>query len=119
MNRMVSPEDWLNYLRGVDGVVNCAGILQTRNGQSAAAIHHGAPAALFEACVAKGVRRVVQISAVSADDAAGTEYARTKKAADDHLRSLNLDWTVLRPSLVYAQGSYGGTSVIRGIAGFP
>jgi uncharacterized protein YbjT (DUF2867 family) len=65
------------------------------------------------------VRRVVQISAVSADAEAGTEYALTKKAADDHLRGLDLDWVVLRPSLVYAQGSCGGTSLLRGLAGLP
>jgi hypothetical protein len=30
-----------------------------------------------------------------------------------------LEWTVLRPSLVYGEGSYGGTSTIRGLAGLP
>lgn len=119
MNRMITPGDWLPLLVGIDGVVNCAGILQSGRGDDADAIHAAAPKALFDACVAAGVRRVVQISAVSADDAAGTAYARTKKAADDHLRSLDLEWVVLRPSLVYAQGSFGGTSTLRGLAGFP
>jgi uncharacterized protein YbjT (DUF2867 family) len=119
MNRMVSVADWVPLLDGIDAVVNCAGILQSGRGQSAAAIHSAAPRALFDACVAAGVRRVVQLSAVSADAGAGTEYALTKKAADDHLRDLDLDWVVLQPSLVYAQGSYGGTSMIRGLAGLP
>ncbi len=48
-----------------------------------------------------------------------TTYALTKKHADDHLRCLPLDWTVLRPSLVYGKGSYGGTSTLRGLAGLP
>ena len=30
-----------------------------------------------------------------------------------------LSWVLLRPSLVYASGSYGGTSAIRGLSGFP
>lgn len=119
MNRMGTPADWLPLLKGIDGVVNCAGILQSGRGDNADAIHAAAPKALFNACVTAGVRRVVQISAVSAEDAAGTTYARTKKAADDHLRSLDLEWVVLRPSLVYAQGSFGGTSTLRGLAGFP
>lgn len=119
MNRMGAPADWLPLLTNIDGVVNCAGILQSGRGDHADAIHAAAPKALFDACVTAGVRRVVQISAVSADEAAGTTYARTKKAADDHLRSLDLEWVVLRPSLVYAQGSFGGTSTLRGLAGFP
>lgn len=119
LNRMTDPWDWRPLLDGVDAVVNCAGILQARRGQSAEAIHTSAPNALFDACVAVGVRRVVQISAVSADPEAGTAYAVTKAAADTHLRSLNLDWIVLRPSLVYGQGSYGGTSFLRGLAGLP
>ena len=119
LNRMTDPWDWRPLLAGVDAVVNCAGILQARRGQSAEAIHTRAPNALFDACVAVGVRRVVQISAVSADPRAGTAYAITKAAADAHLRSLDLDWIVLRPSLVYGQGSYGGTSFLRGLAGLP
>jgi uncharacterized protein YbjT (DUF2867 family) len=119
LNRMGTIGDWLPLLAGVDAVVNCAGILQSGRGQSAVAIHADAPRALFDACVAARVRRVIQLSAVSADAGAGTEYAATKQAADDHLRSLDLDWVVLRPSLVYGQGSFGGTSIIRGLAGLP
>lgn len=119
LNTLLTPADWLPHLRGLDAVVNCAGILQSSPGQSAAAIHAAAPMALFEACVLAKVARVIQISAVSADAAAGTEYARTKRAADDYLRGLDLGWTVLRPSLVYAQGSFGGTSALRGLAGLP
>lgn len=119
LNRMTSEADWLPLLEGVEAVVNSAGILQSRAGQSAQAIHSAAPKALFDACKSAGVAKVVQISAVSADRAAGTEYALTKKAADDYLQTLDLDWVVLRPSLVYAQGSYGGSSFLRGLAGLP
>jgi uncharacterized protein YbjT (DUF2867 family) len=119
LNRMTKQEDWSPYLAGIDAVVNAAGILQSSLAQSAAAIHTHSPKALFDACRAAGVKKLVQISAVSADAEAATEYALTKKAADDYLRSLDLDWTLLRPSLVYAQGSFGGTSALRGLAGFP
>lgn len=119
MNRDITPADWLPRLEGVDAVINCAGVLQGGRGQDMAAIHHLAPAALFDACVGTGVRRVVQISAISADDEAGTDYARTKKLADDHLRGLDLDGVVLRPSLIYGEGAYGGTAMLRALAAFP
>ena len=119
LNRDTTAATWAPRLPGVDAIVNCAGILQQRRGQSIDAVHFDGPKALFDACVQCGVRRVVQISAVSADDAAGTPYARTKKQADDYLTSLDLDWVILRPSLVHAEGSHGGTSLLRGLAAFP
>lgn len=72
---------------------------------------------MFEACLRAGVRRVIQISAVSAG--ASTEYAETKRAADEHLAGTSLDWVILRPSLVYAPGAYGGTALFRALAAFP
>ncbi len=119
MNADTEPEAWVPRLAGVDAVINCAGILQGSRGQSIEAVHYLGPKALFDACARCGVRRVVQISAISADDAAGTAYARTKKQVDDYLRSLDLDWIVLRPSLVYGAGSHGGTSLLRAMAALP
>ncbi|CAN5690716.1 NAD(P)H-binding protein [soil metagenome] len=118
-NRDLSPETWRPRLTGIDAVINCAGVLQGGRGQDIEAVHATAPIALFEACRQAGVFKVVQISAISADTEVGTPYALTKKRADDYLRSLPLDWTVLRPSLVYGEGSYGGTSTLRGLAGLP
>jgi uncharacterized protein YbjT (DUF2867 family) len=118
-NRDVTAACWLPRLAGIDAVINCAGVLQGSPGQSIEAIHLTAPKALFEACRQAGVRRVIQISAISADPRANTPYARTKHAADMFLRTLDLDWIVLRPSLIYAAGSYGGTSLLRALAATP
>ncbi|MFI4986437.1 MAG: SDR family oxidoreductase [Alphaproteobacteria bacterium] len=118
-NRDVRPEDWLQHLAGIEAVINCAGILQAGIGQSIEAIHVKAPQALFAACAMAGVTRVIQISAISAEAAAGTAYAATKRAADEFLAASNLDWIVLRPSLVYAAGAYGGTALLRALAALP
>jgi nucleoside-diphosphate-sugar epimerase len=119
MNRDVRPEDWLERLAGIDVVVNCAGVLQGRPGQSIAAIHAAAPKALFEACRRAGVRRVIQISAISAEPGAGTAYAATKLAADRFLAATDLDWVIVRPSLVHAAGAFGGTALFRALAALP
>ncbi len=118
-NRDVTPEAWTPRLADVDAVVNCAGVLQESRRQSIDAVHRAAPVALFDACLAAGVRRVVQVSALGAEPAAGTAYAASKHSADIHLAGLDVDWVVLKPSLVYAQGAYGGTALFRGLAGFP
>ncbi len=115
----VTPEAWAPRLAGIDAVINCAGILQASDAV-AHAVHTTAPIALFEACLAAGVRKVVQISALGADAEAGTVYADSKHAADLHLASLDLDWTVVKPSLVYTPaGSYGGSSLFRAMAALP
>lgn len=115
----VAVDNWMPRLRHVDAVVNCVGILQATRRQNADAIHRLAPAALFQACERAGVRRVIHISAISADTAAGTVYAGTKLQGEEALRATKLDWIILRPSLIYARGSYGGTSLMRGLAALP
>jgi len=119
LNRATDPAAWSAHLTDCDAVVNCAGVLQGSRSQSIQAIHAEAPIALFRACEAAGVRRVIQVSAISAERDAGTAYALTKLAADDFLRSTSLEWTVVRPSLVIARGAYGGTAFFRALAALP
>jgi uncharacterized protein YbjT (DUF2867 family) len=86
-NRDTTEEIWRPRLAGIDAVINCAGVLHSGRGQDIDAIHATTPMALFDACVAAGVGKVIQISAISADAEVGTTYALTKKRADDHLRT--------------------------------
>lgn len=98
--RDLQVRDWLPKLEGVDAVINAVGILRERGEQTFDLIHRRAPQALFAACVAAGVRRVVQISALGADQGR-TRYFSSKRAADDYLATLPLEWTILQPSLVF------------------
>jgi uncharacterized protein YbjT (DUF2867 family) len=95
------PDDWRLALRGIHAVVNAVGIIRERGARRFETLHHAAPRALFDACAAADVRRVVQISALGADEAARSRFHRTKRAADEHLAALELDWTVVQPSLVF------------------
>ena len=95
---------WVSRLDGIDAVVNAVGILREQRGQTFEALHHRAPAELFHACDAAGVRSVVQVSALGADEHGHTGYHRSKKAADDVLRSLPLRAAIVQPSLVYGPG---------------
>ncbi len=112
----VRPADWAPYVDGVALVVNAAGLLR---GKAMAAVHVAMPEALHMAARAAGVRRVILISAISARSDVVTDYARTKLAGEAALAASGLGWTILRPSLVYGDGSYGGTSLMRGMAGLP
>ena len=118
-NRDTEINTWLPRLIDVDAVVNCVGILQGSARDKAEAIHHTAPAALFSACEKVGIRRIVQISALGAGHKANTTYGTSKAAGDKALASCDLDWVILRPSLVYGRGTFGGTTLMRGLAGVP
>ncbi len=116
-NHLTVPKDWQPLLRHVDAVVNCAGIMSESAGQSMMAVHYHAPSALFVACEREGVKKVIQVSAVSVG--APTDYAESKRKADNALMEMELDWTIFRPSLIYGRGAYGGTAAIRGLAASP
>jgi uncharacterized protein YbjT (DUF2867 family) len=116
---MRTTADWTTLLAGVDAVVNCAGALQDSPRDSLQAVHLDAAAALYAACVSKGVRRVVHISAIGVKAGSDTAFGQTKQAAEVLLKALDLDWVILRPGLVLAPASYGGSALLRGLAGFP
>jgi uncharacterized protein YbjT (DUF2867 family) len=100
----VEPAAWTERLRGVEIVVNAVGLIRERGAESFDALHVRAPTALFAAALNVGCRRIVQISALGADENARSRYHLSKKAADDFLATLPADWVVVRPSLVYGQG---------------
>jgi len=114
--RMTNSADWIGYLDDIDIVINAAGILR---GPDMQAIHLDMPTALHTACEQMGVRQVILISAISARADVATDYSQSKLAGEASLKQTSLCWTILRPSLVYGDGSYGGTSLMRGMSGLP
>lgn len=111
--RMTAVADWLPHLHGIEAVINCVGIIGETRQQRFAALHRDAPIALFQACAKANVRRVIQISALGADDSAFSAYHLSKRAADQALRALDLDWCVLRPSLTYGRGGTSNDLFLR------
>ena len=117
--RMRAPADWAPLLAGVDGVINCAGVLQDGPRDDLRGVQVDGTVALFQACAAAGVRRLVHVSAVGVGPGAGTAFFATKHEAEAALAAIDIDWVVLRPGLVLAPMAYGGTALLRGLAGFP
>ncbi len=119
LSRLTTAEAWVPLLDGIDCVVNAAGALQDGARDRVAAVQRDAMIALYRACEARGVRRVVQVSAVGAEPAAQTDFLRTKAEADAALMASALEWVVLRPGLVLAPQAYGGTALLRALASVP
>ena len=117
--RLQDAEAWQPLLGNIDAVVNCVGVLQDGWRDDVERIQFAGTVALFDGCARAGIRRVVQISALGADAAGPSMFSRTKAAAEAHLKTLTLDWVILRPALVLGSAVYGGTAMLRGIAAVP
>lgn len=116
--KAIRPEYWLPYLQDVDAVINCVGVFQTTKEKTMWQIHYETPKALFEACAQRQIKKIIQISALGVDKV-DVPYAKSKLATDNYLQTLDIDSTIIRPGLVYGKGSYGGSSLFRGLAGLP
>ena len=118
-----SAADWRARLEAVDAVVNAAGIFRGRGANSFEQVHIAGPAALFEACAALKLPRLIQISALGAGAGAQTPFHLTKTAADERCVQLAQEhglsgWTVVRPSLVVGQGGQS-TALFAALAALP
>jgi uncharacterized protein YbjT (DUF2867 family) len=109
-------DDWSVHLAGVDAVVNAAGALQDADMHG---VHVAGIAALYAACEAHGVRRVIHLSAIGVDRETPSAFSRTKRDGETALMALDLDWVVLRPSVVIGRAAYGGSALLRGLAALP
>lgn len=82
-------------------VVNLVGLLHERGRQSFRRIHVEAARHIGEAAAARGIRQVVQVSAIGASPRSPSNYARSKAAAEETLRGLVPEAVVVRPSIVF------------------
>jgi len=97
------------FLRGVDAVINLAGILYSRRGEPYGAdfarMHVELPKKIASACAAEKIRRVIHISALGADPQGSSMYLRSKGDGERALQAARgLDTTIFRPSVVFGPG---------------
>jgi uncharacterized protein YbjT (DUF2867 family) len=88
-------------IAGAEAVVSSVGILFERGRQRFDRIHHRGAARLALLAKAAGAKRFVHISAIGADPAAASLYARSKGAGEAAVRQGFPEATILRPSVVF------------------
>jgi uncharacterized protein YbjT (DUF2867 family) len=67
-------------------------------------VHRHGTENLVRAAEAGGVERFVQLSALGADPNGATAYIRAKGQAEGHVTDSDLDWVIVRPSVVFGEG---------------
>ena len=67
-------------------------------------VHRHGTENLVRAAEAGGVDRFVQMSALGADPDGSTAYIRAKGKAEEHVTDSELEWVIIRPSVVFGDG---------------
>ena len=86
---------------GADAAINLVGILYQRGPQTFAAVHDRGAQTVAAAAAAAGVGRLVQVSALGADRHGTADYARSKGAGEDAVRTAYPGAVILRPSVAF------------------
>ena len=90
-----------SVMHGAEAVVNCVGILEESGKNSFEAVQSEGAARIARVAAEEGVERLVQISAIGADEGSGSEYARTKAAGERAVTDAFPSAVILRPSIVF------------------
>ena len=97
------PKALQRLLLNHDCVISMAGILHG-SAKDFHAVHVDLPKRIVAACQKAGVRRLIHVSALGVSTEAPSDYLRSKAAGEASVRQSGLDWTILRPSVVFGPG---------------
>ena len=86
---------------GADAVVNLTGILNERGKQTFHAVHVAAAGRIARAAADAGASHLLHVSALGADAASPSDYARSKAAGEAAVREAFPSATLFRPGLVF------------------
>jgi uncharacterized protein YbjT (DUF2867 family) len=94
-------------LQGCDAVIHLVGIIREfpRRGVTFKKMHVEGTENVLAAAKEQGVSRYLHMSSNGTRERSNTGYHRTKWQAEEMIRDSTLEWTIFRPSLIFAPGS--------------
>ena len=98
---ITNPTQVAAAIEGADQVVNLVGILYQRGRRTFQRIHVEGAANVATATAAAGVRALVHVSALGADEQSPALYGRTKAAGEAAVRQALPAAAIIRPSVVF------------------
>jgi uncharacterized protein YbjT (DUF2867 family) len=105
---VTDPDTLEGAFEGVDAVVNLVALsplfIPSGGNEAHERIHLGGTEHVVAAAAAAGVERIVQMSALGADPEGPTHYIRAKGRAEEVVRDSDLEWVIVRPSVVFGEG---------------
>jgi uncharacterized protein YbjT (DUF2867 family) len=89
-----------------DAVAHCAGINREIGNQTYQKVHLDATANVIAATQAAGVRKIVMMSFLRARPNCSSRYHESKWQAEELVRKSEIDYTIIRPGMVYGRGDH-------------
>lgn len=94
----------LSVTEGADAVVNCVGILVEQGRNTFDALHHQGATRIARIAAAAGVKQLIHLSAIGADEDAASTYCRSKALGEQGVRRHFPKAVILRPSVIFGYG---------------
>jgi uncharacterized protein YbjT (DUF2867 family) len=88
-------------MQGADAVVNCVGLLACSGKNNFASVQKEGAGRVARIAAELGVERLVHLSAIGADTASASEYARTKADGEAAVLAAYPGAMILRPSIIF------------------
>ena len=101
---VLNPESLGPAMHGVQSVVHLVGIIRTGRGSSFDRVHRQGTAIVAEAAKEAGAREIIYVSAMGATSDPKYPYLHSKRQAELHITSSGMDYTILRPSVIFGEG---------------
>ncbi len=98
---VMQPETLAAALDGVSAVVHLVAIAIERGDRTYERINTQGTINMVDAAQAAGVRRFINMSQNGADSASPFRFLASKGRAQDYVAASRLDWTALRPSVIW------------------
>ncbi len=111
--------DIAKALEGADACVNLVGVMYQKGGQSFDAIHRHAASNIASACAVRGIRNLVQMSALGAKPDSPSSYYASKGRGEEVVRRHVPTAVVLRPSVIFGNGDSFFTMLAHQVKMFP
>ncbi len=103
---VLAPGKLAASVEGCGAVIHLVGIIREHptRGITFDRLHTQATANMLAVAHEAGVKRYIQMSALGTRPGATSRYHQTKWQAEEVVRASSLDWTIIRPSLIYGPG---------------
>jgi uncharacterized protein YbjT (DUF2867 family) len=101
---VLNPATLASTMEECDAAIHLVGIIAEKRKASFYQVHYLGAVNTVEAALAAGVKRFLLMSALGVRADAASRYHRTKWMAEKYLMSAGLDYTIMRPSVIFGKG---------------
>ncbi len=105
--------------QGCEAVAHCAGINREIGSQTYQAVHVAGTINVVRAAEKAGVKRLALVSFLRARPDCGSPYHESKWAAEEIVRKSNVEWTIVKPGMMFGRGDHMLDHLSRAIRTFP